>query len=422
MNKSMYISEFGVFQKSTINKQSSSDSLLLDRANWNTLEEIVLNSNSKIFSYLNSPNRIRVNSYIGVISLNNIHVEVLPKTSRNDKVDLIQNRKRLLKMISRVYNLNLFQSTNANLQLSNKPLIEVLIERYLKLLAGVIKKGVAREYKNVYGFEKFIKGKLLLSKQLRMPKPQMNRAHIEFDELSFDRPENRLIKSTLEVLRKRSLAQGNSNLVEKLNIMLNEVPISSSIKNDLNSWRTSRDMLHYQALLPFIKFILYEQSPETIKGEHRGISFLFQMEELFEKYVYEVLKSTYKEPYKLKKQISSMYIARQGERNMFSLKPDIALFKDGNCISILDTKWKLLDQNNEFSESIYNSNYGMKQADIYQLFTYGEKYLHGKGEMYLIYPATSKFNKPLEPLILNQKGLKLNILPFNLDTDEVLIN
>ena len=39
----------------------------------------------------------------------------------------------------------------------------------------------------------------------------------------------------------------------------------------------------------------------------------------------------------------------------------------------------------------------MSQADFYQLFTYGQKYLDGRGELALIYPRTVQLTQPLPP-------------------------
>jgi 5-methylcytosine-specific restriction enzyme subunit McrC len=49
----------------------------------------------------------------------------------------------------------------------------------------------------------------------------------------------------------------------------------------------------------------------------------------------------------------------------FRTIPDITIWRDGTC-SILDTKWKLLDET--------NSKLGVSQADVYQLCAYARVY------------------------------------------------
>jgi 5-methylcytosine-specific restriction enzyme subunit McrC len=75
----------------------------------------------------------------------------------------------------------------------------------------------------------------------------------------------------------------------------------------------------------------------------------------------------------------------------------------------MDTKWKLVTA----SANSSNEKYGLSQGDFYQLFAYGEKYLGGEGDMFLIYPLHSGFKKPL-PFFDFKPGLRLWVLPFDL--------
>ncbi|MDA7569172.1 McrC family protein [Emcibacteraceae bacterium] len=43
----------------------------------------------------------------------------------------------------------------------------------------------------------------------------------------------------------------------------------------------------------------------------------------------------------------------------------------------MDTKWKLLDQN----AGNGTDKYSLCQAEFYQLYAYGQKYMNGKGDM-----------------------------------------
>ena len=61
----------------------------------------------------------------------------------------------------------------------------------------------------------------------------------------------------------------------------------------------------------------------------------------------------------------------------FSLRPDLVVTRDDGSIIILDTKWKSLV--NERSK-----NYGISQADMYQMYAYSKKY--GTSEIWLLYP------------------------------------
>ena len=83
----------------------------------------------------------------------------------------------------------------------------------------------------------------------------------------------------------------------------------------------------------------------------------------------------------------------------------------------MDTKWKLLDA------SDHRNKYGISQADMYQLYAYGHKYLKKSKppkKLMLVYPKTDKFEKPL-PVFEYEEGLELDVVPFDLD-EGVLID
>jgi 5-methylcytosine-specific restriction enzyme subunit McrC len=96
------------------------------------------------------------------------------------------------------------------------------------------------------------------------------------------------------------------------------------------------------------------------------------------------------------------------ERRMFQLRPDFVIGCH-NKQYVVDAKWKLLDA------ADVERNHGLSQADFYQLFAYGQRYLNGNGRMALIYPRTAEFNAPLDTFHFDEK-LSLDVLPLDLET------
>ena len=65
----------------------------------------------------------------------------------------------------------------------------------------------------------------------------------------------------------------------------------------------------------------------------------------------------------------------------FSLRPDIVITrKSDGSVFIMDTKWKLLNNNP-------SANYGVSQVDMYQMYAYQKKYDNAKN-VTLLYPLT----------------------------------
>lgn len=143
---------------------------------------------------------------------------------------------------------------------------------------------------------------------------------------------------------------------------------------------------------------------------------LFPMEELFERYVYRVLSKRLVAGYSMKDQAQSEYLARHNGKPIFQLKPDILVKKGSYNYCIMDTKWKLLDQ----SAGESGLKYKLSQADFYQMFAYGHKYLDATGRLLLIFPRHSGFQEGLPPFVLEPE-LELWALPYDLYNDELCL-
>ncbi|MCF5672055.1 restriction endonuclease, partial [Pseudomonas syringae] len=175
---------------------------------------------------------------------------------------------------------------------------------------------------------------------------------------------------------------------------------------DFKKWRHDRLMAHYQPVKPWCELIIQQQTPLAIAGEWQGMSLLFPMEKLFERYVAACLKDSLPSDATLHTQRSSEYLCTHHGKKVFQLRPDL-MITQGEKSWVLDTKWKRLDS------GLGSKNYGLSQADFYQLFAYGQKYLGGEGDLVLIYPKRASFQEAL-PVFEFSEGLRLWVVPFDL--------
>jgi 5-methylcytosine-specific restriction enzyme subunit McrC len=276
-----------------------------------------------------------------------------------------------------------------------------------------VHRGLRSDYVRIQAERNFIKGRLRIGQQLRQPPSKQHKFQIEYDCFLPNRPENRLLKTALQKVLKWTLDSDNQRHIRQLLSHFDDIPLSTQLKQDLTKWSTQRDMTYYQAAKPWIELILAEQTPWFNKGSWQGISLLFPMEKLFEKYVAKCLANQLNSNFKLHTQLTSEYLVKHNNNNFFQLKPDLAIFEVDKLVAILDTKWKLLD--------LQRDKYGLSQQDFYQLFAYGKKYLKGSGSLVLIYPKTNSFQTPLLPFHYSE-NLNLWVIPFCLETDELIFN
>ncbi|MBY7731439.1 McrC family protein [Vibrio splendidus] len=362
---------------------------------------------------------LQVINYVGALETPcGTRIEILPKISENE--DNQTATKVLLKMLSTVHKLNMHRFENSSLQTLNRPLFEILIGYFLKDVSDVIKKGIRSQYTRVQARKPYLKGQLQTSKQINQRPGCLNSFHIAYDEFSPDRPENRLIRSALSQVMKWSKNSDNLRLGSELQFALDDIPCSGNYALDFRQWSNERSLIHYRTVKPWCELILSYQSPVSLAGQHNGISMLFPMESLFERYVAIKLGKSLPHSLKLKTQASSCSLVTHTPRSgkpqeWFRLKPDIVVCEKNRHepLYVADTKWKRINE----KQATAKQKYGVSQSDMYQMFAYGHKYLGGSGVVYLIYPAYEHFNESLSPFRFDE-NLSVRVIPYDLINDE----
>ena len=408
--------EYGLLTQDHTGRDDLQVRWLQDSQAWAFLERYAYSSEKEhrfihAASYRGSK-ALRVVNFVGLLSTpDGTQIEILPKTSEQDQ-DVEQTRVLLWKMLGVVEDLPFLASTDAQLMLRNMPLPEALISIFLEQAAALIRRGLRRDYERIETEEPFLRGRLRVSSQMRQPPGRQHLFQIEYDVHSANRAENRLLHAALIQAGKWSRAPNNQRLARELRSAMDQIPVSQDFALDFSRWQNTRDMAYYRPLLPWLRLILNQQSPYTLKDQHQGISFLFPMETLFEKYVAAMLRrQAQAHGLQLKTQLADRYLS--DIPGAFLLKPDLALYRGNRLLAILDTKWKLIDQDKRYDNGDLDPKAGIDQADMYQLFAYGHKYLAGAGNLVLIYPKWSGFSSPLPTFTLGS-GLLLDAVPFDL--------
>ena len=372
---------------------------------------------AKVFE-LAGRRKIKLDQYVGVIETKcGTRIEILPKhveMSGTDDQSIIQQERRLLqKMLSVSLHLPYREAGAANLNRFKQSLHEWIISQFLASFERLVQRGLRFDYNRVQEEQKFLRGQLQHVKYMRQPPSKRHIFPIEHDVYEVNRPENRLIRTALEIVCKKAKDASNWKLAQELRLMTGEIPRSQNIRQDLRQWQSGRLLALYDEIKLWTELILGEYMPVSTSGEWRGMSLLFPMEKLFEHYVAYHLRRNLPES-KVKTQHAMEHICKHQNSNIFKLKPDIFIERSDDKNIVMDTKWKLIDQ------SARSGRYGLKDSDIQQMFAYSHFYLEHESEVILIYPyRVEKFNRPLDEFEFRQTdGAKLRVVPFNLDEPE----
>ncbi|MEC5125520.1 McrC family protein [Verrucomicrobiales bacterium BCK34] len=360
---------------------------------------------------------LQARNYVGSLETpHGLRIEILPKVSEVDE-GIAVSRLILLKMLKRVLKLKMTTWKSAHLETLKQPLHEILISLFLDEVEYLVKKGIRSEYLLQRDEQPFLRGRLLVEQQLNRRPGAKPEFAIEYHEFLPDRPENRLIHSAVVAVSQWASSSRNQQRARTLRFQLDGIPLSTGYKQDFQKWSHDRGLIDYRDLRGWCELILNEQTPHTLAGGNLGMAFLFPMEMLFERYVAAILRRKLPSGYSLKEQAKAHSLVCHRNQNWFLLKPDLlVLDSQGRCLQVLDTKWKRLDSQKDDG----SKKYGLSQSDFYQMAAYGQKYLGGEGEMFLIYPRSSRFQEPLDPFDFTDK-LRLRVVPFDLERDELAL-
>ncbi|CQJ56165.1 5-methylcytosine-specific restriction enzyme subunit McrC [Yersinia intermedia] len=141
---------------------------------------------------------LQVQNYAGMLSTpHGFQLEILPKVGKN--LTAVNARETLLTMLSHLPGFRHIQTQQATLQAQHMPLLEIFISQFLQSVSQLLKQGLRADYVSEQGNLPFMKGKLMLSAQLRHNAVNRHKFCVDYDDYMSDCAANRLLHSALDM-------------------------------------------------------------------------------------------------------------------------------------------------------------------------------------------------------------------------------
>jgi len=289
---------------------------------------------------------IKPKNYCGFILINGYSYFIIPKISNSNR----QNLNIFIYMLIYAYNINIKHNDIINGQNSQYIIFELFIKFFSDTLLDELKRGIFKEYITIEDNLKVLRGKYIIKENFNNFYHQ--NIYCEFDEFSIDNTLNRFFFYAIKVFKKYS----SYNNLYKCESILDDV---SYINIDFQKLNIYFDRINnrYKNSYEIAFMILQKLIPMTQNKNEKSFAFLFDMSEVFEKFVGKIYKEI--EP-STKIQYSKTF-------NDLQLRPDI--YMDNQ---IIDIKYKSYDRS------------GITRDDKYQMFVYGVNF--GIRDTMLLYP------------------------------------
>jgi 5-methylcytosine-specific restriction enzyme subunit McrC len=319
-------------------------------------------------------NGVQFNEHVGVIQVGHTLIEVLPKA---DKTSSAENwRGVLIDMMRAVYGFDIKTTGYGNLKLRQNALLHLYFELFIKELEYLLHSGLVKKYRKKAGNVTALKGRLLFGKHL-----QHNLIHQEhfFVEHSIYDTEHLLHQVLYKALCLLQHINTQPDLHSRIGALLLNFPNMPDLRVTAATFEKltlNRKTQHYQQAVDIAQLLLLNYHPDISQGRNYVLALMFNMNRLWEQFVYVSLRKHKLPGVTIHSQHSKRFW--QPDKGRSSVQPDIWI-KHTNKNIVLDTKWKNISDSNPSSE------------DLRQMYAYSQYFEAYK--VALIYPGKNDTRK-----------------------------
>lgn len=313
-------------------------------------------------------------NYVGVVQIGGLTIEILPKADKKADADKNLWQSVLLNMLKVCKRIRVESVSETQLKKRHHSILDVYFEMYLAEIERLVNKGLIKRYQKNQSNQNALKGKLLFAKNIQQNLVHRERFYCEHQVYDRNHLLHQILYKGLRILK----TFVNDALKDRLNRLLFEFQEIDNIEISEKHFRKivfDRKNSDYQKAFDIAKIIILNYSPSLNYGSENLLTLLFDMNALWEEYIFRILQKHKKDEEKVSRQDSKKFWKNK------CIRPDIILQIEQKTF-VIDTKWKIIETNNPSDEDL-------KQMFVYNLHWDAEKAL-------LLYPKTGQTDSSFE--------------------------
>ena len=270
---------------------------------------------------------VRFNEYVGVIQVGKTVIEVLPKADKanpNDESVKTTWRNVLISILHAVGIFDIHAPSNSNLRLRSNSILDLYFDLFIKEVEYLLHRGPVKKYRKTSGNRSALKGSIQFSKHISQNLVHQERFYVRHTIYDTQHDIHAILYKALKLL---SFINTNVQLSSRLGTLLLDFPELYDIKISeslFDKIALDRKTEPYRKALEIAKLILLNYHPDVKKGTNNVLALMFDMNLLWERFVYVSLR---------KHKLANTSIAGQNSRNFWKpqsgyrskMKPDIVL-------------------------------------------------------------------------------------------------
>lgn len=325
-------------------------------------------------------NGVKFNEHVGVLQVGSTLIEVLPKADKQTN-DENKWRNLLIGMLKAVGAFDIKQTSSSSLKIRPNTILDLYFEMFVKEVEYLLHTGLVKKYRKTESNAKALKGSLQFGKHIQQNITHQERFYVRHTSYDCEHLLHFIIYKTLKLLKQINTNAPLQSRIGSLLLYFPEMPDIKVTEATFSKLHFNRKTEGYKKAIEIARLILLQYHPDLSKGRNHVLALMFDMNDLWEQFVYVCLRKGNKDAdIKIKAQ-TSKYFWRKKQHRATTMRPDILIERSGEGNNIvLDTKWKNLYSNNPSS------------SDLRQMYVYHEYFNANK--VALIYPGNENIFSP----------------------------
>ncbi len=338
------------------------------------LEHLYFSSELKYFNLI--PCGVQFREFVGVIQVNGVQIEILPKLDRYDS-EKSKWRDILIGMLHEVGLFRVSAPSFSSLTLRSNSILELYFELFISEVEYLVRTGLIKQYRRQSQNQTSLKGSLDFPRHLTKNLVHQERFFTNSSIYDQDHLWHQILSQTIDLIR---LLSQNSHIHSRIGALKLSFPDISPQKISERSFDSlvyNRKTESYRTAMEIARLLLCNYHPDLKSGRNNVLALMFDMNILWERFIYHSLRKQFIREgsgWVVSAQRSTAFWSSRACRT--SLRPDILIETGKGCKFILDTKWKHPVDNKPSS------------TDLQQLFAYSRFF--DTNNTALVYPGTHK--------------------------------
>jgi 5-methylcytosine-specific restriction enzyme subunit McrC len=341
-------------------------------------------------------NGIVFKQFVGVIQVDGLTIEILPKIDKNES-ESPENKQKwqnaLIEMLRVTHKLKVQKVGEANVSKQSIHLLDIYFEWFLNELQLLIHQGLIKQYYKESNNVKALKGKLEFSGHLAKNLVHKERFYTTHQVYDKDHLIHQVLGQALSIIETFSKGTYLYSKCKTTQLNFPQVKTIQANENTFSKLPRNRKTAPYETALAIARLIIMNYAPNIKSGSEQMLALLFDMNNLWEEYILIRLKQIAEE--------KGFKVYGQNSKDFWkniSIRPDIVLEKktdDNQETFIIDTKWKNIDDSEPSTH------------DLRQMYVYNEYWNSNKAM--LLYPSNlqSVNNTEFTPFTNNKHACSL---------------